>query len=122
MPMYEYHCEDCDQQFTLLIRSFSDIERREKICPYCGRQNLRKLLSQVAVLSSESDRLATPPSNTQENPRELAHIMRDARRKPGQDFGPEFQEVAHRLEKGENPKNIERSLRKRAGQLMEDTP
>lgn len=120
MPIYEYQCKDCDEQFTVFIRSFADIEKREKSCPSCGRQNLRRLVSQVAVISSESNRPATPPGSTQESSRELATIMRDASSKLGNDLGPEFHEVAHRLEKGENPKKIERSLRKRVGQSMED--
>jgi hypothetical protein len=34
----------------------------------------------------------------------------------GRDMGNEFNEVAARLEKGESPKTVEKSLRKRAGQ------
>ena len=119
MPIYEYQCADCDQQFSLFFAHFSAAENREKICPACGGQNLKKLISQVAVVSNAPD-VPASLGKKEESPADLARIMRNGSSKPRQDFGQEFQEVAHRLEKGENPKNIERSLRKRAGQPTED--
>jgi hypothetical protein len=43
--------------------------------------------------------------------------MREASQ--GQDFGREFKEVATRLEAGEKPASIEKSLRQRSGQNTE---
>ena len=42
--------------------------------------------------------------------------MRSSMRKSGQDYGTEFKEVAHRLEKGESANSIEKSLRNRSGE------
>ena len=44
--------------------------------------------------------------------------MRNESSKSKQDYGDDFKEVAHRLEKGENPDSIEKSLRKRVGEEM----
>ena len=57
MPIYEYTCADCHRRVSLLWRSFADAENRQAICPRCGGSNLTRLISRVAVLRSEGDRL-----------------------------------------------------------------
>jgi putative FmdB family regulatory protein len=44
MPLYEYHCRNCDAMVELLIRGSQ--ERPE--CPECGSKNLEKELSVAA--------------------------------------------------------------------------
>src|SRR5215468_9484381 len=117
MPIYEYHCADCDEKFTLLIRNLSDVEKTDKVCPECGGRNVTKLISRVAVLSGAAESPAS--AHNTNSPAELVRTMRDASQRLGSDMGDEFHEVAHRLEKGESSKNIERSLRKPVGQVME---
>ncbi len=43
MPLFSYHCPQCDSDVELLIRG-SDTP----ICPSCGGQNLSRLMSRVA--------------------------------------------------------------------------
>ncbi|SMF97597.1 putative regulatory protein, FmdB family [Methylomagnum ishizawai] len=43
MPIYDYHCPQCDKQFELLVSASS-----VPTCPHCGGQNLEKLLSLTA--------------------------------------------------------------------------
>jgi len=43
MPLYSYHCANCDKDVELLI-SFSDTPE----CPTCGLQNLERLVSRTA--------------------------------------------------------------------------
>ncbi len=43
MPIYDYHCKDCDKTFELLLRP-SGIPA----CPACGNQQLEKLLSRTS--------------------------------------------------------------------------
>ncbi|MEM9186816.1 MAG: zinc ribbon domain-containing protein [Planctomycetota bacterium] len=45
MPLYEYHCRDCDDDVELLIRG--DAQQPE--CPSCGGAELVKLLSVPAT-------------------------------------------------------------------------
>ena len=84
------------------------------ICPDCENSDLRRLISVSSISSgknSTSEQKISP-----NNPHLLAQKMRSSMRKSGKDYGNEFNEVVHRLEKGENPNLIERSLRKRSGE------
>lgn len=44
MPIYEYACSDCSQEFELLIRGTETPN-----CPHCGGRQLEKLLSVPAA-------------------------------------------------------------------------
>ncbi len=49
MPIYEYHCEDCGQDFEKLVR-FSDPKINTPECPGCQSDNTHKSLSVIASL------------------------------------------------------------------------
>ena len=121
MPIYEYVCHDCERRVSLLWRSFADVQERQAACPRCGGTNLSRLISRVAVLRSEESRLddlADPNSmgDLDENdPKSLARFMRKMASETGEDLGPEFAEVVGRLEAGEDPEAIERSMPDLAG-------
>jgi len=116
MPIYEYFCFDCRHRVSLLWRSFADAESRTAICPRCGKTNLRRLVSRVAVVRSEESRLddlADPSSLDgldESDPKSLARFMRRMAAETGEDLGPEFEEVIGRLEAGEDPDSIEKSM------------
>ena len=44
MPIYEYVCEDCQDEFEVLVRG-----NEKPACPECGGQHLEKLLSVPAA-------------------------------------------------------------------------
>ena len=116
MPIYEYYCSRCNKIVSLFFKSLAEAEKSPNQCPECGKKEIQRLLSTVATVTqkaSESSLSKTPVSN---DPRSLARIMREMKQKSGQDYGSEFNEVVHRLEKGENPGSIERSLLKRRGE------
>jgi putative FmdB family regulatory protein len=46
MPIYEYHCRQCAQQFELLVLKNTVVE-----CPSCQSGDLEQLLSGFAVSS-----------------------------------------------------------------------
>ncbi len=52
MPLYEYHCDDCDHRFEALQRLGAD--RGELLCPRCGAENLEKLYSTFAASAQKS--------------------------------------------------------------------
>jgi putative FmdB family regulatory protein len=119
MPIYEYNCLDCQEQVSLLFRSFAEVETRPAVCPHCGGSHLERVVSKVAVVhTSGGGQVGSGSSNSgatdQSDPKALAHSMQEASR--GKDFGSEFKEVATRLESGEKPAAIEKSLRRRVGQ------
>jgi len=116
MPIYEYFCYDCQRRVSLLWRSMADAQTRDPVCPRCGGKNLKRLVSRVAVVRSEESRLddlADPSAldGLDENdPQSLARFMRKMADETGEELGPEFEEVVGRLEAGEDPESIERSM------------
>jgi putative FmdB family regulatory protein len=59
MPLYEYICQDCDEQSELLVSP-----NQPPACPKCGGTKLSKLLSIIAAPSREagaSGRTDVPP-------------------------------------------------------------
>ena len=58
MPIYEYHCSDCNSDFEKLMR-FSDPQGDSPECPGCQSANTRKRLSTVASFSKASYGSAT---------------------------------------------------------------
>ena len=46
MPIYDYHCNNCDKAFELLVRSSTVLA-----CPHCGSVQLEKLVSMPASKS-----------------------------------------------------------------------
>lgn len=120
MPIYEYYCDDCQDRVPLFFRSFGEVETRPAICPQCGGSNLERVISKVAVVQTGSTGQpsgpvsGSQPAADQSDPQSLARAMREAGQ--GKDFGREFKEVTTRLEVGEKPASIEKSLRQRSGQ------
>ena len=125
MPIYEYTCRDCRRKVSLLWRSFADAENREPTCPRCGGHNLERLISRVAVVRSEAsqaDSLADDAAleGIDENdPKSVARWMRKMASESGEDMPPEFDEVVSRLESGQDPESIEKSMPELAESLGE---
>ncbi len=114
MPIYEYRCADCGRRTSIFIRSMND--ELNPVCRTCGSQNMRRLISRVAVVRSEESRLESlaDPSNfaglDEEDPRSLGRFMRKMSQEMGEDLGPEFDEVVDRLESGQSPEEIEKEM------------
>ena len=51
MPIYEFHCEKCEGDSEILVRS-SDWKGTK--CPHCGSTKLEKKLSVFASANAES--------------------------------------------------------------------
>ena len=118
MPTYEYHCNVCRSDVEIMFGSFSAAAKATPVCSKCGSKKLKRLISSVPAVHRggwprESASPAAPGLRS-ETPQELAQMMKRAG--AGRDLGDEFKEVAARLDKGEQPHAIEKSLRKRKGQ------
>lgn len=50
MPLYEFHCERCDEEFEELVSRSSTID--EVVCPSCGSGEVRRLQSGFASIGS----------------------------------------------------------------------
>jgi putative FmdB family regulatory protein len=53
MPVYEYRCLDCEEEFEALVRGDGGVS-----CPRCGGTSLKKLLSAPVTLSGRPSRQA----------------------------------------------------------------
>ncbi len=121
MPIYEYYCSDCSRRVSLLWRSMAAAAEGTPVCPRCGGQHLRRLISRVSVVRSEESRLdAMADSNMlgdldENDPRSMARWMKRMSREMGEDLGDEFHEVVERLEAGESPEDIEGAMPDLAG-------
>lgn len=113
MPVYEYECQDCKRQFSRFFWKISDAEGT--LCR-CGSANLEQLISRVSMHRSEESRLenmADPNKwgDIDENdPKSMARMMKKMGSEMGEDLGPEFNEMVDRLEAGEDPESIEKSM------------
>lgn len=108
MPLYEYRCGHCGRGSSHLFLGFSLV--RAPSCPHCGASDqMRKLVSRVAVLKSEESRLEDlgDPSmfaDVDENdPRSVARWARKLGEQLGEDVPPEYGEMVDQIERGETP-------------------
>lgn len=116
MPYYNYRCRDCGRKATLFFKSYAAYDEAEPTCPRCNSADLVEIIGRIAVAKSEDarlDSLADPSAlgDLDENdPKSLGRWMRTMSREMGEDLGPEFDEVIGRLESGEDPESIEKSM------------
>ena len=125
MPIYEYRCADCKRRVSVFFRSFS--AATEPSCPNCGGTHLTRLVSRVATVKSEEARLESlsDPSSfgdvDENDPKSMARFMRKmGDEMGGEELGPEFHEMVDRLESGESPEEIEKTMPGLGGEGMGD--
>lgn len=114
MPIYEYRCQVCKKQFEIFL-SYQDYEEKIIACPACGANNIQRMISKVRIAKSEDSRIEdmVDPSKLdgiEDDPKALGQLMRQMGRESGEELGPEFDEVISRLEKGQDPEQIERDM------------
>ncbi len=120
MPIYEYGCYDCRKRVSVFWRTISDAETGIPKCPRCGGTNLKRLISKVSMVRSEESRLENLADSAmlggldENDPKSMAKFMKkmtgELGDEMGEDLGPEFDEVIDRLEKGQNPEDIEKEM------------
>lgn len=114
MPVYEFKCSNCRKPFEIRL-SFDEYDHAVVICPHCGSKDVARRIRRVAVaggdkahLESMADPMAM--SALENDPRALGKMMREMSSQVGEDMGGEFNEVVGRLERGESPEQIEKSM------------
>ncbi|KPL23788.1 MAG: hypothetical protein AMJ93_03875 [Anaerolineae bacterium SM23_84] len=60
MPIYEYRCDECGEQFEKFLRSMSAVQ--ELCCPRCGSQRVQKALSLFGTARSSAGAAASDAS------------------------------------------------------------
>jgi putative FmdB family regulatory protein len=134
MPVYEFYCSDCHVIFNF-ISSRVDTGKRPD-CPKCGKPGLDRKVSRFAVSRGlkeepipgmpdlDEDRMekammamASEMEGMDENdPRQMARIMRKISEVTGLNLGDGVEEAIHRLEAGEDPDKIEEEM----GDIFDD--
>ena len=134
MPIYEFYCETCNTVFSF----FSGTVNTTKVpgCPRCAKKLKRqlslfakvsrgkeepagdglpagfdeaKMEKAMAMLAGEADRM------NDDDPRQAAQLMRKLTEATGLSLGDGMEEALRRLEKGEDPDQIEAEM----GDLLE---
>ncbi len=114
MPSYEYRCEECHHRFEIFL-TYQEYDQKEVLCPMCGSKEVARRIGRIRIAKSEESRLENfmDPSSLdgiEEDPKAMGKLMRQMQSELGEDVGPEFDEVVSRLEKGQDPEQIEREL------------
>jgi len=116
LPSYDYRCNDCKRRVVLTYKTYAEYDQAVPTCPRCKGTNLTRLISGVAIAKSEESRFASLDDDTalddlaDADPATLGRYMRRMSQEMGEDLGDEFNEVVGRLERGENPEDIEASM------------
>jgi DNA-directed RNA polymerase subunit RPC12/RpoP len=116
VPYYNYRCRDCGRKVTLFFHDYVAYDKAEPSCSHCESRNMVELIGRIAVAKSEDarmDALSDPSAlgNLDENdPKSLGRWMRKMGKEMGEDLGSDFDEVVGRLESGEDPESIEKSI------------
>jgi putative FmdB family regulatory protein len=115
MPLYEFRCQNCHNRVSLQL-SYAEYGVKAVTCPVCGSTALKRLIGRVRMAKSEDRRLddmsdpAFLGDVDEEDPKSLARAMKKMGQEMGEDLPPEFGEITDRLESGEDPEAIEKSM------------
>ncbi len=128
MPVYEFYCSECHRIFNFLSRQVNTEKRPD--CPRCGRSELERRVSLFAISRGmEEETIQGMPDLDEEkmerammslagemegmdedDPRQMAHMMRRLSESAGMDLGSGMEEAMRRLEAGEDPEKIEEEM------------
>jgi hypothetical protein len=105
---------NCRKRFEIFM-SYSEYGTKPVLCPHCTSGQVQRRIGRVRVARSEESRLESmaDPANLdglEDDPRALGRMMRQMSHEMGEELGPEFDEVVDRLEAGQDPEEIEKTL------------
>ena len=114
MPTYQYRCLDCKRRFEIFL-TYAEYGTKAVSCPLCASVKVQRRIGRIRVARSEESRLDdySDPSSMEgleDDPKALGRMMRKMSNEMGEDLGPEFGEVIGRLESGQSPEEIEKSM------------
>ncbi len=61
MPLFEFHCSSCDTTFEEIVRSS---ETGEVVCPECGHDHPKRLMSAFATVGGSDSGFASSGSSS----------------------------------------------------------
>lgn len=130
MPIYEFYCANCNTIYKFFSRRINT--ETIPMCPKCKTVPLERRVSAFATLSGKYnddemddefagideqrmervlESLASEAEHIDENnPKQMAALMRKFAKEAGINFGEGMEEAIRRMEKGEDPEQIEQEL------------
>ncbi len=130
MPIYEFYCRDCHTIYSFLSRSVNTTT--VPACPRGEKHSLSRQMSRFAISKSRGD---SPDGDQpeldfdeakmeqammqmagqlegadEEDPRAMAHMMRQLMDTTGMNMGEGMEEAIRRMEAGEDPDKVEDEL------------
>ena len=116
MPTYDFRCPDCQSRFGVFM-SYAEYGTKKVVCPTCGKARAQRVIGRIRIAKSDNRRMEdmSDPSaflgDVDENdPRSLGRAMKKMGQQMGEDLPPEFSEITERLESGEDPESIEKTM------------
>jgi putative FmdB family regulatory protein len=134
MPIYEFYCKRCNTIFNFFSGSVNVDKKPD--CPNCKKIKLERRMSTFSTLKNRGENedkggmpdldeskmeqamslLAREAEHMDENdPRQAANLMRKLSDMTGLNLGPGMEEALARMERGEDPEQIEADM----GDLLE---
>ncbi|MDY6912415.1 MAG: zinc ribbon domain-containing protein [Chloroflexota bacterium] len=115
MPIYEYHCENCNRRVSILIQGFQDNPSVE--CPECGSKDLTRRFSTFRIGKGETyykkdfyEDILTDNQLVRglesNDPRALAEWNRKMMGAAGDEVTPEYEDIQGRLQSGESFESV----------------
>jgi len=134
MPIYEFFCDQCNVIFNFYSSRINTTKIPE--CPKCGKKELSKQISNFATIGKAKEESDDPFGSLDEakmegafeslmrdaehinenDPRQMATLMRKFTSKTGIQFGDSMEEALSRMEAGEDPDQVEKEM----GDLLTD--
>ncbi len=116
MPSYDYHCNHCGRHIVLAYKTYKDYDAATHTCPYCGSEDLTRLISRVSVARPSRD-MANMSSQEMlsvmegGDSREMGELFKQVSDTVPDGVDSQFNQVADRLLKGDKPEHVEADLR-----------
>jgi putative FmdB family regulatory protein len=106
MPIYEYRCLACRKRTSIFTRSIGS--KVNTVCEHCGSKKLTRLMSKFAVHGAalNFDDESAMSSIDENDPRQMARLMRQMGEESGEPLEPEMEHMLTRLEAGEDPEAV----------------
>lgn len=105
MPIYEYHCEACGRDQSVLFLSIQEASSSPR-CQYCSTRRLTRLLSRFAYHQTEGARLqefdTSAPRNESfyKDSRNVGLWAKKRAKDLGVDLGSQFEETVEKARSG----------------------
>lgn len=112
MPIYEYRCNECGSEFSLLIFNVGESEGIE--CTACGCSNVSRMMSRFAYHQSEASRIDSLDTSKPKDEsfyrddRNIGLWAKKRAKEMGVDLGSRFEETVEKARTGKFLDDFER--------------